>query len=1029
MTCGRELGGSHLTEPGASVRRSPRRKAAVVVATVLAVASLALLAAYAARRVIAREIITGWLRDQGVAAQVEVSGLGLGGATGRLRVGDPKAPDLVIGDATVAYRLRGLNFEVGEITVKQPVVRARLHGTTLSLGSLDRLIDALRKRPPRPDQAQPRVQVEQGLVLLATDYGPLRLVADATVEAGRLTALKASTAAARLRGPSFDLTLGRGTAGLATREGRTTLTLDVPIDRLQARGLAAQGARLEVMAAAPYPDLTRRRMDGALALRMQMSGAQLAAGPDRLDGVRAVATFEGQVAGALDDVTLSGRAIADARGVGGLAAGVRLGAWRANAQAGDLRWTRKGGEALSATLQAALDARALAAGDLRVASLAARAKGPVAFGANGLRGSLLGELAGEGAWRGLGPAGASDAPPLAAIKRAAQAFTLSAPALRVDLDGRRSKVVLREPVRVRAAGGGLLTIAGRGAAPLVGPDGGALRLTVRGGGLPSLDAEVRRLGLADGGVTAQGSAKASGDFGPAENTAIQLSGVLAVNGGAVRFEADRCAPVSVARLELGANDLERLSGRFCPAGGPLFTLAAGDWRLRGKATDVAAEVPFLQARLAQGDGQVVAGQEAGKLGVTATLAHATVADTAAKTRFEPVQMAAAARLTGERWTAELTAATPAGQALGRASLRHDMGDGRGGLAFDTGDLVFAEGGLQPARLSPLASALASPVNGRVQFTGSLDWTPAGATSRGTLTVDGLDFQSAAGRVSGLRGVVAFDSLAPLNAAPGQKLSAQSVAAVVPITDLTAVFGLDDKALSVTGGQGSVGGGQVRIESLHAPLSPDSVMTGVLTLDGVQLHDLVEASPFGDRVELDARVSGRVPFQVPDGKVRIADAEVHAIQPGRLSISRQALTGVAAAGSVAAPGGPAAAVPPTDTFTDFAYQAMENLAFETLNAAIASRPDGRLGILAHVTGRNDPPQHQEIRLSIFDLIGRKFLGKPLPLPSGTGVDLTLDMTLNLDDLLADYADYRRLHGSPAVQPAGPKDGTKPTETPR
>jgi len=1034
MTCPGELGGSPLTEPSNPTRRGPRRTAGLIVGAVLVLALLALLAAYVARKAIAREILTGWLRDQGVAAQVEVSNLGFGGAGGRIRVGDPRAPDLVIGDATVAYRLRGLSFEVGEVTLSRPVVRARLHGTTLSFGALDRLIEALKKRPPQPDRAKPRVRVEQGVVLLATDYGPLRLTADATVEAGRLTALSAHTAAAQLHGPAFDLALGPGTATLAARGQRSTLALQAPVQRLHAGDFVAQDARLQLRVAAPYPDLAKRRVDGPLTLRVQVSGGRLAAGPDRPDGARlddvdAVATFEGQVSGGLDDLAVAGRATADARGTGGLAAGTRLGAWRANAQAGDLRWTRKGGDAVSATPQAALEARALAAGDLRLASLSVRASGPVAYGADGLSGSLLGDIAGEGSWRGLGAAEASDPPQLAALKRAARAFRVSGPALRVDLDGGRPRLALPQAARLRAAGGGLVTIARRGAAPLIGPNGGALRLTVRGGGLPSLDADLRRLRLVAGGATARGSAKASGTFGPAEDAAVRLSGALAIHGGALRFDADTCAPVSVRRLELGANDVERLSGELCPAGGPMFTLAGGDWRLRGRAAGLAAEVPFLQARLAQGEGQVVASQAAGRLAVTASLAAATVADTATSARFEPARLAATAALADARWTADLSLATPRGQALGHATLRHDTRDGAGGLAFDTGALVFADHGLQPAQLSPLAAALGSPVDGRAQFTGRADWTPAGATSRGTLKLDGLDFQSAAGRVSGLSGVIAFGSLAPLTAAPGQRFSARAIAAVVPITDLSAAIGLDDKALTVTAGEAAVGGGRVRLESLSVPLAPDATISGVLTLDGVQLHDLVEASPFGDRVELDARVSGRVPFEVPAGKVRIAGAEVHAIQPGRLSIARQALTGVAAAGSVAAPGGPTAAVPPTDTFTDFAYQAMENLAFDTLDAAIASRPDGRLGILAHVVGRHDPPQHQEIRMSIFDLIGRKFLGKPLPLPSGTGVNLTLDTTLNLDDLLADYADYRQLHGSPAVQPAGPTEGAKPTETPR
>jgi hypothetical protein len=196
-----------------------------------------------------------------------------------------------------------------------------------------------------------------------------------------------------------------------------------------------------------------------------------------------------------------------------------------------------------------------------------------------------------------------------------------------------------------------------------------------------------------------------------------------------------------------------------------------------------------------------------------------------------------------------------------------------------------------------------------------------------------------------------------------------------------------------------------------------------------LHNVVEASPFADRVDLDARVSGRVPFTSQGGKLRIASAELHAIQPGRLSIQRQALTGVAASGSISTDTAPVAAVPANDTFTDFAYQAMENLAFDKLDATIASRDDGRLGVLAHIVGRHDPPQHQEIRLSLLDLIRRRFLDKPLPLPSDTGVDLTLDTTLNLDDLVAEYADYQNLRSSHPVQPTPATTETKPVETPR
>ena len=52
----------------------------------------------------------------------------------------------------------------------------------------------------------------------------------------------------------------------------------------------------------------------------------------------------------------------------------------------------------------------------------------------------------------------------------------------------------------------------------------------------------------------------------------------------------------------------------------------------------------------------------------------------------------------------------------------------------------------------------------------------------------------------------------------------------------------------------------------------------------------------------------------------------------------------------------------NAFSEFAYQAMENLAFQSLDATINSLPRGRLGILFHIKGENAPPTHQEIWLT-------------------------------------------------------------------
>jgi hypothetical protein len=1014
-----------VSEPSKPSRRSINRAASVIGVAVLLVP----LVLYEARKVIAREALVGWLLDHGVTSEVNVEGLRFDRLSGGVRAGNPKAPDLLAKGVAVTYGLRGLNFEVRSVTLRGPTLRARLHDGRLSLGSLDQLIEELRRRPPQPDEAQPQILIDHGILLLATDYGPVRLTIDATVKDGRLIALVARSDPTRLTGRAFDLAVGAGAASLRTTGDRVALTLDGPIESLRAGGMTATATRLQVNADAPYPDLKRKRFDGAVTLHANLAGQGLASDGVRVEAPRVDVTFQGRAGGWIDDISLGGAAVADLRGAAAAAGGMRLGPVRATVKAGDLRWTRNGGDAVSATPQVTALLQEAVAGRLRLSQLLIEGRGPVSYGRGGVQTAMTVSLEGHSGWTGLGPVKAADAPELVAMKRAAQGFQVAAPAMAFELKGGVSQYALPQPLRLRADRGGTLKISGGSGAPVLGPSGGAFRFDVQGGGLPTVDADIRRLRIAKGVVTAQGEAKAVGSWGPVEGGALDVAGTLRIADGTSSFAAARCASVSARKVVFGANDVERLTGQLCPGGGAMVTLAPGRWRLRAQVGGLAADAPFLRARIAGGAGGVVAEQTAGQLNVTAALGEAKVSDQAPQTRFNPLQLAGTAKLADTRWAATFRARTPAGTPVMDAVLRHDTRTAQGGLTLDTGPLVFADGGLQPNQLSPLARALGSPAAGEAKFTGRMDWTPRGVTSGGTLSVPDLDFASAAGKVSGLKGVIAFTSLAPLVAAPGQTLSVERLDAIVPVTALTGTFGLDDKALTVTGGAADVGGGRVRLESLKVPLASGAPMVGVLVFDGVQLHDLVEASPFGDRAELDAKVSGRVPFQSEAGKVHIEDAELHAIQAGRLSINRQALTGVAATGSVSAPTGPPAAVAPNDTFTDFAYQAMENLAFDKLEASIASRDDKRLGILAHIVGRHDPPQRQEIKLSLFDLLGRKFLNRRLPLPSDTGVDLTLDTTLNLDDLLADYADYQRLRSSPPVQSSSITTETKPVETPR
>ncbi|HEX2558973.1 intermembrane phospholipid transport protein YdbH family protein, partial [Phenylobacterium sp.] len=332
--------------------------------------------------------------------------------------------------------------------------------------------------------------------------------------------------------------------------------------------------------------------------------------------------------------------------------------------------------------------------------------------------------------------------------------------------------------------------------------------------------------------------------------------------------------------------------------------------------------------------------------------------------------------------------------------------------LDTGRLVFSPEGLQPAQLSPAAVLIASPAEGEARFVGGFTWSPGREGSGGVLTVPRLDFRGPVGMVRGLSTEVQVTSLAPLVTAPDQVARAERIEAFAPLTDVVATGRVEGEALHLASASATAGRGKVDVEPMTIPFAPGGSWSGAMRLDDVHLGDLIEASPLAEQMDLQAKVDGRVPFQVGPQGVRVSGGEIHAVEPGRLSIKREALT------SVAAEGGAPEAEP--NLTVDFAYQAMENLAFSRLAAEIDSRPEGRLGVMFYITGEHDPPKRQELRLSWWDLIGQRFLNRTLPLPSGVKVDLALDMSLNLDQLLADWGEYQRLTGghgggSATVQP--------------
>ncbi|HKR88996.1 MAG TPA: hypothetical protein VJS38_12565, partial [Phenylobacterium sp.] len=264
----------------------PARRLRLALAVAGVVVLAVTLALYAARRTIAREALTAWLKSKGVAAAAEVHAIGPTGVTGQITIGDPGHPDLTIERAEIGYGLKGLGLEVRSVVLTRPVLRARLHDGKLSAGELQPLIEEFQKAPPRPSALQPRIRIADGILLLTTDSGRVRINADAAIDEGKLQRLDAQIAPTRLTGERFDVSLGAVGLKAQTAGARVEVSLDAPVASAQlvlakagggkSEQVQATAARLRLTTAGPYPDLKARRADGAVVAHAELSGGRLA---------------------------------------------------------------------------------------------------------------------------------------------------------------------------------------------------------------------------------------------------------------------------------------------------------------------------------------------------------------------------------------------------------------------------------------------------------------------------------------------------------------------------------------------------------------------------------------------------------------------------------------------------------------------------------------------------------------------------------------------------------------------------------
>ncbi|UDF04262.1 YdbH domain-containing protein [Asticcacaulis sp. AND118] len=697
-------------------------------------------------------------------------------------------------------------------------------------------------------------------------------------------------------------------------------------------------------------------------------------------------------------------------------------------------------------------------GDLTLAGVNARLDGTGRLGDGGYEIALTTDVAGrQGSYRGMGalaadrtralaegrvafdaanarlPAGTPPvpAPPegpdlMVALTRAADRFSLKADDVRITLSGQgpthRFAVRPGKPVLIRPLDGGEIRLTTEGRSPLIASDArSTFSVVTTGDNLPPITARIYDFGFgAQGALDGRLSLEANFNFAPVYGAAAKAHGRFVYSAaGVLQVRLDDCVPFTTDRADIGGR-MSEVSARLCPTSVPILTLDRGQWRSEGRFDGLQAAAPDYQVTVAGGEGTFTTNSFAEGLGFNIALKTLTATDALEAPRFHPVTVNGAIAqgrqtLDGKLLVNSADAAVQARAAgpLAEVVLRSDVATGTGRADITAINLTFAPQALQPLDLTPMVAGLIQrDTVGKVDFNGYFGWSRDGSTSGGVLTLNEMGFTGPAGLVEGLNGRIDFTSLAPLHSAPGQTLTARTVTSVVPLKDVKAVMQFAGDYLKLESARVTSEGGDFALAPMDVPFDVTKGFKGELSFDKVDFGKVVASSPFARDAQFTGFVSGKLPFEFAGGKLAVRKGYLLGEGPGRVSIRRNAVTDMSADGAgvsneekaVAAP-----EAPPPNVVEGLAYQAMENLAYQELSAAVNTDDKGLLNFNFRIVGRYDPPERKEARIGLIDYLRGTWTQKPIDLPSDTQVNLNLDVNYNLDEFLKDYIEVQKRGG--------------------